>query len=70
MQQWEQFGCGNYLVLNWEDSGLGLCLCLGMMVQNKLACYTINDGLDGCHVCFTARKYTAGENGNMLDGAM
>jgi hypothetical protein len=42
-----------------------------MMVQNELACYTINiDGSDGCRIFFAAREYTAGENGHLLDGAV
>ena len=76
MQQWAQLRvasvwCGNSLVLNREDCGVTLCLCLRMMVQNKIACYTINiDASDGCHVCFTTREYAAGENGHLLDGAV
>ena len=66
-----QFGCGNSLVLNREDCGVGLCLRQRMMVQNELACYSINiDSLDGCRICFTAREYAAGENGHLLDGAV
>ena len=44
------FGCGNSLVLNWEDSGVGLYLRLRSFVHHKLACYTMNDdGSDGFH---------------------
>jgi len=35
------FGCGNALVLNWDDMGVGLCLRLCSFVQNELACYTM-----------------------------
>ena len=57
------FGCGNLLVLNREDYGVGMLLCLQMMVPKELSCYTINsDGSDGC------REYAAGENGRRLDG--
>jgi hypothetical protein len=56
------FGCGNLLVLNQEDYGVGMLLRLQMMVPNELSCYTINsDGSDGWRVCFVAREYTAGE---------
>jgi hypothetical protein len=42
-----------------------------MMVENKLAFYTINiDGSGGCRFCFIAREYAAGENGHLLDGRM
>ena len=57
------FGCGNILVLNWEDSDVDLHLRLRSFVCNKLACYSMNDdGSDGCCVCFTAREYSAGDN--------
>jgi hypothetical protein len=65
------FGCGNALVLNRDDYGVGLGLYLRMMALHELACYTIKiDGRDGCHVCFTAREYAAGENCQRLDGAL
>ena len=63
------FGCGNLMVLNREDNGIVMLLCLRMMVPNKLSCYTISsDGSDGCRVCSVAREYAAGENGRRLDG--
>ncbi len=63
------FGCGNSLVLNRQDYGVGMLLHLRMMVPHELSCYTINDdGSDGCLVCFVARAYAAGENGRRLDG--
>jgi hypothetical protein len=65
------FGCGNSLVLNREDYGVGIVLRLRLVVRDQLACYTIrNDGTDGCRVCFAAREYAAGENGQRLDGAI
>ena len=65
------FGCGNVLVLNQEDMGVGLRLHLHSFVRNNLVCYTINDdGSDGCHVCFTAREYAAGDNDCRLDGVI
>ena len=65
------FGCGNALILNHDDWGVDIHLSLCMMVEHELACYTINsNSLDGCHVCFTAREYAAGDNGWLLDGAV
>ncbi len=65
------FGCGNILVLNQEDLGVGLHLRLCSLVRNELACYTINDdGSDGCRICFAAREYAVGENDYRLDGAI
>ena len=49
------FGCGNSLVLNRDDHGVGMQLHLRMTVPHELACYTMNkDGTDGCHVCVVA----------------
>ena len=65
------FGCGNSLVLNRENNGVGMCLRLRMTAPHKLACYTINgDGTDGCHVCFVAREVLAGGNAARLNGAV
>ena len=65
------FGCGNSLVVNRVDSGVGLCLRLRSFVRNELAGYTINDnGSEGCRVCFAAREYVAGDNDHRLDGAI
>ena len=65
------FGCGNALVLNRDDMGVGLRLHLCSFVRNELACCTMNaDGSDGCRVCFTAREYAAGGNDCSLDGAI
>ena len=62
------FGCGNALVLNRDDMGVGLRLHLCSFVRNELACCTMNaDGSDGCRVCFTAREYAAGGNDCRLD---
>ena len=58
-----QFGCGNSLVINWDDHGVGMPLHLRMTALHKLACYNINeDGTDGCHVCFVAREVSAAGN--------
>ena len=63
------FGCGNSLVVNRDDGGVGLRLCLRSFMEHELACYTINpDGSDGCCVGFAAREYAAGENDLCLDG--
>ena len=65
------FGCGNSVVLNWDDYGVGTVIRLCMFVSDELACYTIrNDGSDGCRVCFTSCEFAAGENGRRLDGAI
>ena len=66
------FGCGNLLMLNCPDYRIGIRLCIQMMmVPNKLACYIVNsNGSDGCHVCFVAREYAAGENACRLDGGI
>jgi len=65
------FGCGNALILTHDDWGARIRLHLRMMVVHKLTCYTINsDGSDGCCVCFTTRESTAGDNGQLLDGAV
>jgi hypothetical protein len=64
------FGCGNSLVLNRPDYGVGIRLHIRMtIVLNKLACYIMNsNGSDGCRVCYVAREYTAGQNAPRLDG--
>ena len=66
------FGCGNSLVLNKEDWGVGLHLHLCMMkVANELICYFVgSNGSDGCRIGFVAREYAAGDNGPWLDGAI
>ena len=63
------FGCGNSLVLNRPDYGVGIRLRIGMtMVLNELVCYIVNsDESDGCRVCIVAREYAAGENACRLD---
>ena len=65
------FGCGNSLILNRDDRGVGICLRLHMIVQHELTCYTINsDSSVGCRVCFITREYAASDNGRRLDGAV
>ena len=65
------FGCGNILVLNREDGGVGMRLRLRMTAPHRLACYTINgDGTDACRVCFVAREVAAGGNAARLNGAV
>jgi len=65
------FGCGNNMVVNRVDSGVGLYLHLRSFVQNELAGYIINDeGSEGCCICFAAREYAAGENNHRLDGTI
>jgi hypothetical protein len=65
------FGCGNILVLNREDLGVGLHLHLRSFVHHELTCYVMkDDGSDGCHFCFKTREYAAGNNDCQLDGAI
>jgi hypothetical protein len=65
------FGCGNILVLQRVDDGVGMLLRVRMIVENELACFALNpDGSDGCRVAFAAREYAAGENGRRFDGAL
>ena len=65
------FGCGNSLVLNREDNGVGMRLHFWMTAPHELACYTINcDGKDGCHVCFVVRDVSDGGNAAWLSGAV
>ena len=65
------FGCGNSIVLNRDDLGVGIHLRLRCYVRNELACYRIEEnGFDGCRVCFTAREYASGDNVLCLDEAV
>jgi hypothetical protein len=65
------FGCGNILVLQHGNGGVGMLLLVRMIVENELACFALNpDGSDGCRVAFAAREYAAGENGRRFDGAL
>ena len=64
------YGCGNKLVVERDDHGVGMLLRLRQTVPNEVACYTIlPDGSDGCRVAFAAREYASGEIGVRLDGA-
>ncbi len=64
------YGCGNKLVVERDDHGVGMLLRLRQTVPNEVACYTIlPDGSDGCCVAFAAHEYASGENGVRLDGA-
>lgn len=61
------FGCGNSLVLNQDDTGVGMVLRLQIMARNELAYYSIfNDG--GCCICFMLQEFAVGGNGCWLDG--
>ena len=49
-QAWDMhpYGCGNKLVMETDNYGVGLLLHLCRMVPHELACYTIlPDGSDG-----------------------
>ena len=64
-------GCGNTLVVERADNGVGMDLRLRMKVADELACYVMKpDGTDGCRVAFAAKEYAAGDNGMRLDGAI
>ena len=66
-----RFGCGNSLVINQDDYGVGMQLRLRIMAPHELACYTINeDGINGCRVCFVAWEVSAVGDANRLDGAI
>ena len=65
------FGCGNSLVVNRVDSGVGLWLRLRSFVRNELAGYTINDDRSEWFcICFAAWEYVAGDNDRHLDGTI
>ena len=55
-------GCGNSLVLERDDHGIGMQLRLRMTAPGELACYYIDSGgSDGCRIAFAAKEYAAGE---------
>ena len=61
------FGCGNIVVLERADGGVGMLVRLRMLVRDELACFAINpDGSDGCRVAFAAGEYAAGEMGEAM----
>ena len=65
------FGCGNIMVLQCTDDGLGMHLCICMIMPDELACFEINpNGVDGCQVAFAAREYAVGEIGSRFGGAL
>ena len=46
-------GCGNKLVLERHDNGVGMVLHVQMMAPKELACFVMgDDGEDGCRVAF------------------
>jgi hypothetical protein len=60
--------CGNILLLEQSNHGIGIYLRLHMMVQDKLACYAILPyGSDGCPVAFAAMEYAVGDRELCLD---
>ena len=51
-------GCGNSLVLEGDNHGVGMELGLRMKVVDEMACYTIKPGgTDECRDLFLAKKY-------------
>jgi hypothetical protein len=64
-------GCGNKLVLERPDNGVGMVLRVRMTAPEELACFVMgDDGEDGCRVAFLAKEYAAGERGLGLNGAI
>ena len=64
-------GCGNSLVLERDDHGVGMELWLRMKVVDEMACYTIKpDGTDGCRISFLAKEYTAVDRRVRLNGVI
>ncbi len=64
-------GCGNSLVLERDDHGIGMELRLRMKGMDEMACYTIKtDGTDGCRIAFLAKEYVVGDRGLRLNGAI
>jgi hypothetical protein len=62
-------GCGNSVVLERDDHGVGMELRLRMKVVDKTACYNIKaDGTDGSRVSFLAKEYATGDIGMRLNG--
>ena len=55
------YGCGNKLVVERDDHGVGMLLRLRQTVPNEVACYTIlPDGSDGCRVAFAVQRVYIG----------
>ena len=64
-------GCGNSLVLERDDHGIGMELRLRMKAVDEMACYTIkSDDPDGCRVSFLAKEYVASNRRVRSNGAI
>ena len=62
--------CGQSLVLDSPNNGVGMRLRLRLTPRGELACHVIcNDGTNGCCVGYTFEKL-AENNGVALDGAI
>ena len=53
-------GCGNSLVLERDEHGVGMELRLRMKVVDEMATIKL-DGTDGCRVSFLAKEYVTGD---------
>jgi hypothetical protein len=63
-------GCGEVLVFDEEDSGVGIKFRLRITNPNELGVFMIKeDGSDGCRVTYAARQYATQENAARYDGA-
>lgn len=75
MQQWphelDPYRCGNILVLEGPNNGVGIILCLQVYMFKELAVYSINlDGSADCQVGFASREFSAGPNGKRFGRAL
>ena len=62
--------CGESLVMNALNNGVGMMLRLRLTANNELAAHTIlADGSDGCRVGFTFRSF-ADVHGDIYDGSI
>ena len=62
--------CGESLVIDAHNNGIGTMLRLRLTAQNELSAHTIlGDGSDGCRVGFTFQSF-ANNNGVFYDGSI
>jgi hypothetical protein len=63
-------GCGEVLVFDEEDNGVGMEFRLHITAPNELGVFVINeDGTEGCKVAFAQKPYATDENAPRYDGA-
>jgi hypothetical protein len=64
------FGCGNAFI-EQQGNEVGMLVRLQRGEVTHLASYDVLDnGMDGCRVCFAAQEYTTGLNVQLLYGAL